>query len=650
MATFAAWPAEHPDATLWRCINWQLVSDSVLPYSTLAVDSVTMLETPKDAAKRLAAGAKREGFVPDGFYTYRYPDGAEWYWRLRAKNAAGEKWIRPMRLNGHGYELKEPEFPAAGKPLYNLDLLVKQPGAVVVIVEGEKAADALARFAALTGLNMVVTTSGGAQSAGAADWSPLAGHPSVIWPDNDEPGKAYATDVVARVAPLGCAVSVVDVEKLDLAEKGDAYDWVQLHPEASRESFSALPMLAHIPTAQAVATGSVAHASKMDVATPLPRHSPKADLEGRVGHTAAKLATAIKVSPGPESAGPLLPLIWAADAGPLLDAPYVVKNVIGPGELMVIYGAPKSGKTFFATDMALHVATGVPWFGHRVHPGLVLYVASEMGRRAERRVKAWLDQRLGDAAPPFAIVPKVVNLLKDVDVERLVATIESLVAERGNPSLLVVDTLARSMAGGDENSAQHMGMAIAVADRLRDVFNTATVLVHHAGKDASRGGRGSSALLGAADTYVLVEADQKGGHVATVEWSRDGEAGHRYGFKLPQIELGIDRDGETVTTCIVEPSAEAAAKVAGKGVRRDVALDALREAISEYGDVMPESSTIPRGVRAVSLDRWKARWALRNGYEGSSGNSINVNFWKDKTALLKADKITISAPFVWINA
>jgi KaiC/GvpD/RAD55 family RecA-like ATPase len=344
----------------------------------------------------------------------------------------------------------------------------------------------------------------------------------------------------------------------------------------------------------------------------------------------------------------LLPLIWAREAGPMLDAPYIVKGVIGPGELIVIYGPPKSGKTFFATDLGLRVAMTQSWFGHRVKSGLVIYIASEMGRRAERRVRAWLDHHLGEVADrdlPFAIVPRVVNLLDEVQVKRLVATLESLIATRGKPALLVVDTLARSMAGGDENAAQDMGLAIAVADRLRDQFDTATVLVHHAGKDVSKGSRGSSALLGAADAYILVESDQAGGHIATVEWSRDSEAGQRYGFRLRLFDLGADVDGDMATTCILIPSAEAAAKPA-KAIRRDVALDALREAIGEYGERMPGTSTIPKGIKAATLEQWRSRWILRTGYD--PGRSAEVNFSKDKALLLRAGKVVVSRPYAWI--
>lgn len=300
-----------------------------------------------------------------------------------------------------------------------------------------------------------------------------------------------------------------------------------------------------------------------------------------------------------------LPLIWARHTGALVDASYVIKGIIGPGELVVIYGAPKSGKTFLATDLALCVATGQEWFGNRVNPGLVIYIAAEMGHRAQRRVRAWLDHHLGNAVDgdtSFAIVPRVVNLLDELDVERLFATLESLAAERGVPVLIVIDTLSRSMVGGDENAAQDMGRAIAVADRLRDQFNAATAFVHHSGKDVTKGSRGSSALLGAADTYIRIESDDQGNRLAEVEWSRDGEAGRQYPFRLRVVELGQDADGDLVTTCVVESGGAPLSRSAGRSrtlpAPARVALDALSSAIADCGE-------LHAGIRSVRVDHWR---------------------------------------------
>src|SRR5688572_11584561 len=101
-----------------------------------------MSETPKDAAKRLAAPILNKGFKPQALHTYRDAQGNPLYWRIRAKHPeTGEKWIRPMHLNGSGFQLGEPKWEGP-KPLYNLDRIAKaKPGAPVFIVEGEWAAD-----------------------------------------------------------------------------------------------------------------------------------------------------------------------------------------------------------------------------------------------------------------------------------------------------------------------------------------------------------------------------------------------------------------------------------------------------------------------------------------------------------------------------
>lgn len=195
-----------------------------------------MTETAKEAAKRLAAGVLSQGFVAEALHTYTREDGEPWYWRIRAKHPSGEKWIRPMKLNGHGFEMGEPQFPK-GKPLYHLHELASRPGEPVWIVEGEKAADALAKLGALA------TTSGGATSADGADWSPLNGRSCLIWRDNDEPGKAYAGEVAARLLDLGCSVSAIDVDSLELPAAGDAADWLQTRQNAAGSDLSALPRL-----------------------------------------------------------------------------------------------------------------------------------------------------------------------------------------------------------------------------------------------------------------------------------------------------------------------------------------------------------------------------------------------------------------------
>lgn len=196
-----------------------------------------MIETVKQAAKRLAGPTLGRGFKPVALHVYTDAKGEPLYYRIRAKHPdTGEKWIRPMKLNGAGFELGEPRFEN-GKPLYVLHRIASNPDAAVWIVEGEGKADALNK------LGLVASTSGGATSAAITDWEPLRNRTVIIWPDNDDPGKAYAGEVGSILLGMGCAVSCVDVDKLGLDKGEDAMEWLAAHPGAAGGDIEALPML-----------------------------------------------------------------------------------------------------------------------------------------------------------------------------------------------------------------------------------------------------------------------------------------------------------------------------------------------------------------------------------------------------------------------
>lgn len=195
----------------------------------------TAAETPKEAARRLASRAIDEGYTPQALHEYTSEDGIPLFWRIRAKHPrTGEKWIRPMSLNGQGYKLGEPDFPE-GKPLYRLHDLATRQNDPLFIVEGETCVDVLADLGVLS------TTSGAADSAGKADWRPVAGRSVTIWPDFDEAGARYADEVEEQLRLLGCDVRRVDVDTLGLTAKGDCVDWLKRHPEATVEDVLALP-------------------------------------------------------------------------------------------------------------------------------------------------------------------------------------------------------------------------------------------------------------------------------------------------------------------------------------------------------------------------------------------------------------------------
>lgn len=186
-------------------------------------------------ARRLARQPLADGFEPAALHEYADADGCPLHWRIRLKHPqTGEKWIRPLRRrDGGGFELQQPDYPD-GAPLYRLPDLAAQPDARVWIVEGETCADALAA------LGLVATTSGGADSAGRADWRALAGRAVAIWGDFDDAGQRYADAVAGILRGLGCAVVTLDPSALNLPHKGDCVDWLAAHSGATADDMAAL--------------------------------------------------------------------------------------------------------------------------------------------------------------------------------------------------------------------------------------------------------------------------------------------------------------------------------------------------------------------------------------------------------------------------
>lgn len=240
------------------------------------------------------------------------------------------------------------------------------------------------------------------------------------------------------------------------------------------------------------------------------------------------------------------------EAKPDLNRPYLIDDVIDAGAMVVVYGDSNAGKTYVMLDMAFCIAAGREWNGHKVHQGLVVYVAAEGGGGFARRIEAF--RRHYDAEKvPFALVPCPIDLQSDnADTGKLIRVIREAEAHYGQTCVMVVvDTLARAMSGGDENTAVDMGKFVGHCDRIRAATGAATPVVHHTGKDASKGARGSSALRAATDTEIEV-----GGGQVAIKKQRDMAAGAPASFGLETIEIGERHDGKRITACVVQWIAE----------------------------------------------------------------------------------------------
>lgn len=247
-------------------------------------------------------------------------------------------------------------------------------------------------------------------------------------------------------------------------------------------------------------------------------------------------------------------LVWIGDAKPVLTSNYLVKGWIGRQQMVVLYGQSNTGKSFLMLDMAYHVASGRDWHGHKVQQGVVLYLAAEGGNGYLNRARA-IHDHYQDENVKLAVRPCPVNLLDaDADLEKLCQLMDLVKDKYGKIELIIVDTLSRAMAGGNENSPEAMTAVIQHCDVLREHGDATIALVHHSGK-AENGARGHSSLRAATDTEIELTVDEDAGiRFAKATKQRDIESGKQFAFELHTVELGCDEDGDKVTSCYIGPT------------------------------------------------------------------------------------------------
>ena len=245
------------------------------------------------------------------------------------------------------------------------------------------------------------------------------------------------------------------------------------------------------------------------------------------------------------------PIFWAGEAKPVLNSSYLVKGWLGSEQMSVIYGPSNVGKSFFMLDMAFHVAAGKDWQGCKVKQGAVLYLATEGGNAFQNRVYALMqDHGLTDV--PLAVRPAPVNLLNpEADLKEIANLCDEISATHGKIALIVIDTLSRAMAGGNENGPEDMTAFIANVDALRNYAKAHAATVHHSGKDQAQGARGHSSLRAATDTEIELQSEERI-KTATATKQRDIEPRPPVSFVLKVHELGKDLDGDAVTTCTIQ--------------------------------------------------------------------------------------------------
>ena len=266
------------------------------------------------------------------------------------------------------------------------------------------------------------------------------------------------------------------------------------------------------------------------------------------------------------------------------------------------------------------------------------------GPRIEAIQNAKSDLYDAGMADHFLLLPTPVDLHGDKDVDAISAALPDL-----NFSLIVVDTLAMSMGGGSENDSADMGKYIQNIFELKARYTCHVMIIHHSGKDKTRGSRGHSSLRAAVDTEIQV-SDEGSYRTATCKKQRDMENGKQVAFTLRGVDLGLDDENDPITSCVVEHAdVDLASLKKSRAIKGNslIAKQALDEAIAKHGRKMADTENYPASRRVVSVDVWHAEFFKMRIESGVKEPSIKKDFSRQAVALEASNLVGCYSGMVW---
>lgn len=323
----------------------------------------------------------------------------------------------------------------------------------------------------------------------------------------------------------------------------------------------------------------------------------------------------------------------AYDSDAALDAianqKWLIDGVIPADAFGMIYGPSGAYKSFLGLDMAASIAAAKSWHGRDVdQAGHVIYIGAEGAAGLHLRKKAW-EIRYQQPLRNLGILGSAVTINEAIECQMLVDLCLTAADELQDPiKLVVIDTLARTFAG-DENSAAEMGAFVRSCDRIREVTGATVLVIHHSGKDADKGARGSSALRAACDFEFKVTSSGKKVTKLTCTKAKDSDPIEDMGFKLESVEIGRnDAKGRPMVSLVP---------------KYDQAAASERHDLTGHNQTL--NSLIAREM-ARTGDEWVMKELVRDSFYHALGGKSDANraqFSRSLRALTDDGWITVDA-------
>jgi hypothetical protein len=243
--------------------------------------------------------------------------------------------------------------------------------------------------------------------------------------------------------------------------------------------------------------------------------------------------------------------VFADDLPTEFEAPNeIIEDFLTARSTALLFGDSNVGKSFLAISMACAVSRGTDFLGKRTQPGLTIYLASESPESIRMRLQAYMRYHQC-SLPNLLVIQKPIDLYNsEEDSEKIIEIIKRVEEQRQmKASLVVADTLARCMAGGDENSITAMQPVLLRMDRIMNSTLATVLLVHHTAKGATVA-RGHSSLRAHVDSEIGV-FEEEGVRKMLISKQRSlASKNQEIPFNLLPIHMGYSVFGKPLSTCV----------------------------------------------------------------------------------------------------
>jgi hypothetical protein len=315
---------------------------------------------------------------------------------------------------------------------------------------------------------------------------------------------------------------------------------------------------------------------------------------------------------------------------------FLVDSLIETDTLGMVFGDPGCGKSFFAVDLALSVATGTPFHGWGVKQGSVFFIAGEGHNGLARRFHAWSTERgVSLKGVPLFKSERAAQFLDAASAVAVAQAVDQMADQFGQPSLIIVDTVARNFGPGDENSTSDMGAFIAAIDDLKARYpGCAVLLVHHSGHADKQRARGAMALKGALDCEFRIEKNESGLHIHCTKM-KDADTPPTLHFELKTVQL------DASTTSAVLHAIEAPERQTRLTPSQRLGIETYKAA-AEAGGVWTDGTFM-----GVLVEEWRSQFYTK--HTGDTPDAKRKAFLRVRNDLVKSGHIHVNYNVYWLD-